>query len=100
MTLLALESGPRDLPAVLTHLAQAGCNEVLVEAGAQVCGSFASTGLWDEWLSYVAPRLLGTDAIQLADFRLAKLAGAPNGRVAQIDRIGDDVRIIIEAQHD
>ena len=100
VTTLGLQGGPRALPEVLDHLAGIGCNEVLVEAGARVCGSFAAARLWDEWLCFIAPKLLGSATIGLADFALTELAGAPVGRVAQIAQIGDDVRIIIEAQHD
>lgn len=48
-----------DLEAVLFELAKHGVNEVLVEAGSQLSGSFISNGLFDELLIYLAPSLLG-----------------------------------------
>ena len=95
--LLAPDGGPRNLPAVLSHLAQAGCNEVLVEAGGAVCGAFAEAGLWDEWLCYVAPKWLGSDSRALAQFAVNELAVAPQGRIIDVQRTGADVRIHIEA---
>ena len=93
VALLALTPGPRDLAALLTHLAGEGCNEVLVEAGARVCGSFAQAGLWDEWLCYVAPRWLGSGSQTLAEFEVHELAAAPAGKILQTTRVGDDMRV-------
>ena len=53
--------GPRDLENLLKLLALLGCNDVLVEAGARVLSSFLEGEYWDEWISYVAPKLLGKD---------------------------------------
>jgi len=95
--LLGLEHGPTDLQAVLEHLALLGCNEVLVEAGPKVCGSFAtntsSTRLWDEWLCYVAPKWLGSASRPLADFALDVLANAPRSSIIETMNIGEDLRI-------
>ena len=46
MQQLALPEGPRDLASVLSELADRGCNDVLVEAGPKVIGSFVRAGLW------------------------------------------------------
>jgi diaminohydroxyphosphoribosylaminopyrimidine deaminase/5-amino-6-(5-phosphoribosylamino)uracil reductase len=99
VTLLGLDNGPQDLSAVLIHLSEAGCNEVLVEAGAQVCGSFAAAGLWDEWLCYVAPKWLGSGHRGLAEFTVPQLADAPTGEILQITEIGDDMRLRMVPGH-
>lgn len=39
-----------DLTQALRGLADAGCNEVLVEAGPQITEAVRSLGLWDEWV--------------------------------------------------
>lgn len=91
--LLSLPAGPRDLPAVLTYLAAQGCNEVLVEAGAEVCGSFVDAQLWDEWLCYLAPKWLGAEAQGAAQFRLGELAAAPVGKIVDVAHVGDDLRV-------
>ena len=51
-----------DLPAMLRDLAQRGVNELHVEAGHKLNGSFWREGLVDELLLYLAPKLLGPGA--------------------------------------
>jgi len=97
VSLLALAAGPTDLNSVLQHLASQGCNEVLVEAGAKVCGSFVAAQLWDEWICYVAPKWLGAASRPLADFTVAQLDQAPTGKVMDIKQLGDDVRLRLKA---
>ena len=84
------------MPELLQHLAELGCNEVLVEAGAKICGSFAAQDLWDEWLCYIAPKWLGSESRTVADFRVAALAAAPQGSIKSVTRIGEDVRVCVE----
>ena len=90
-----LAEAPADLGALLAMLGDRGCNEVLVEAGPKVVGSFVDAGLWDEWIAYVAPKWLGTSAVTLADFELKHLADAPAGEIREIIRFGQDVRLTI-----
>ena len=62
---LELELLPVDVhgrldPAVaLARLAERQCNEVLVESGARLAGSFLAAGLVDELVTYLAPTVLG-----------------------------------------
>ncbi len=98
---LALPENPQGripLAALLTELASSGCNEVLVEAGAQLCGAFLEAGLWDEWICYVAPKWMGALTRGVADFNLSKLSDAPSGMVTGITQVGADIRIQIERQ--
>ncbi len=86
---------PHAPQAVLAHLAERGCNEVLVEAGAGVVGSFVSAGAWDEWICYVAPMMLGSDIQPLARFTIPALADAVRGELAGSQRCGDDLRLTL-----
>ncbi len=54
--------GRVDLAALTGRLAQAGVNEMLVEAGPGLAGAFLDAGLVDELVWYVAPHLLGASA--------------------------------------
>lgn len=45
--------------AVLAWLAEQGHNEVLLECGAELAGSFVAAGLVDEMIVYMAPILMG-----------------------------------------
>ena len=85
--------GQVDLPALLAHLAQRGVNELHVEAGAQLNGALARTGLVDEWLVYVAPRLLGTGRGVLAGPPLVDLAQSLDLRHGACEPVGDDLRL-------
>jgi diaminohydroxyphosphoribosylaminopyrimidine deaminase/5-amino-6-(5-phosphoribosylamino)uracil reductase len=87
-------SGKVDLPAVLGKLALRGVNELHVEAGHKLNGSFVREDLVDEFLVYLAPMLMGTGR-DLASFGpLAGLADAPRLRFVDVSMIGDDLRLI------
>lgn len=55
-------AGRINIEAALRRLAERECNEVLVEAGPRLAGSFVASGLVDEIVLYVAPTLLGDTA--------------------------------------
>ena len=87
-----------DLSRLLDHLGDRQCNEVMVEAGPALTGAFLAQGLWDEWVLYLAPKLLGSDARPLAELRLTRMAEAVAGRIARSDMIGGDLRLVIRQQ--
>ena len=93
--LLALPDaqGRIDLPAVLRELARRQCNEVLVEAGATLAGSFLRRGLLDELIIYMAPKLLGSNARPLFDLPLHTMSAALPVKVRDMRAVGDDWRI-------
>ena len=59
--------GRISLPAALTLLAERGIGELLVEAGATLCGAFLQVGLADEIVLYQAGKILGGNARSLFD---------------------------------
>ena len=86
--------GKVDLAAMLADLAKRGINELHVEAGHKLNGSLLREGLVDEFLVYMAPKLLGVGR-ELALFGpLSSLAAAPAMRWTSVERIGDDLRLI------
>lgn len=90
--------GKVDLPGMLLDLAQREVNELHVEAGHKLNGSFLREGLVDELLLYLAPQLLGRGA-GLADFGpLQRLADGPLLRYAAVDHVGADLRILARVQ--
>ena len=44
---------------VSSELTQRGIQSVYVEGGAQIHDAFLASGLWDEVITYVAPKLIG-----------------------------------------
>ncbi len=86
--------GKVDLPAMLTDLAVRGINELHVEAGHKLNGSFVREGLVDEFLIYMAPKLIGTGRELAAFGPLQSLQESPVLRFVSVTLIGDDLRII------
>jgi diaminohydroxyphosphoribosylaminopyrimidine deaminase / 5-amino-6-(5-phosphoribosylamino)uracil reductase len=82
-----------DLPAVLRDLAQRGVNELHVEAGHKLNGSFLRAGLVDELLVYLAPKLMGTGAGLAALGPFTQMDQALNWRFVETGRVGDDLRL-------
>lgn len=90
--------GRVDLDALLRHLAQRGTNEVHVEAGAQLSGSFIKADLVDELLLYMAPTLLGSDARGWFDgLNLMTLDQKVLLQFQDVRMVGPDLRIIARA---
>jgi diaminohydroxyphosphoribosylaminopyrimidine deaminase/5-amino-6-(5-phosphoribosylamino)uracil reductase len=87
-------SGKVDLPAMLSDLAARGINELHVEAGHKLNGSFVREGLVDEYLVYLAPVLLGIGRELAAFGPLDTLDGAPRLRFHDVANIGGDLRIL------
>ena len=59
---LPAADGRVDLPGLMGHLAAREVNELMVEAGARLCGALLAAGLIDEIVIYYAPHILGSTA--------------------------------------
>jgi diaminohydroxyphosphoribosylaminopyrimidine deaminase/5-amino-6-(5-phosphoribosylamino)uracil reductase len=59
--LVSGQDGRVDLREVLAALAEEGVNDVLVEAGHTLAGSFLSAGLVDELVIYQSPHIMGSE---------------------------------------
>ena len=83
-----------DLPAMLADLASRGVNELHVEAGSKLNGSFIREGLVDEMLVYLAPCMLG-EGLAMAHFGpLTQLDQGLSLDFKSVEKIGPDVRIL------
>ncbi|MEZ5665659.1 MAG: bifunctional diaminohydroxyphosphoribosylaminopyrimidine deaminase/5-amino-6-(5-phosphoribosylamino)uracil reductase RibD [Burkholderiaceae bacterium] len=86
--------GKVDLSAMLQDLARHEVNELHLEAGHKLNGSFLREGLVDECLVYLAPTLLGQGA-GLSNFGpLKHLSDRLALRFTAVDRVGEDLRIL------
>ncbi|MEO7255124.1 MAG: bifunctional diaminohydroxyphosphoribosylaminopyrimidine deaminase/5-amino-6-(5-phosphoribosylamino)uracil reductase RibD [Casimicrobium sp.] len=95
----AKQPGKIDLPAALQDLGARGVNELHVEAGARLMGPMVQTGLVDELLVYLAPKLLGRDAREMFSFDAPeKLAHALQFDLHDVTRLADDVRIMLRSK--
>ena len=96
-TVIALPNpqGKVDLAAMLLDLGTRGTNELHVEAGFKLNGSFLREGLVDELLLYMAPKLLGAGGMGMANFGpLHNLSDAVELEMHDVSRIGTDLRIV------
>jgi len=94
---MVLRAGPEqvDLAGLMSDLAQREVNELLVEAGATLCGAILDAGLVDEILVYLAPHLLGGSARGM--FTIPALGSMKERRefeISDVRAIGKDWRII------
>jgi diaminohydroxyphosphoribosylaminopyrimidine deaminase/5-amino-6-(5-phosphoribosylamino)uracil reductase len=90
----ASPSGKVDLPAMLAALAQRGFNELHVEAGHKLNGSFVREGLVDEFLIYLAPTLMGLGRELAAFGPLEHMQDRMALRFVNVTPVGDDLRIV------
>lgn len=92
--------GRIDLRKLLQELARRECNEVLVEAGATLSGSFLKKGLLDELVVYMAPKLMGSDARPLFDLPLQSMAAQLPLFISDVRAVGQDWRITARPDFD
>jgi diaminohydroxyphosphoribosylaminopyrimidine deaminase/5-amino-6-(5-phosphoribosylamino)uracil reductase len=88
------QAGHVALAPVLARLAELGCNEVHLEAGARLNAAFIAADLVDEYLCYLAPKLIGPGR-PLAELpTLPDLAQAPTLVFHDVQPVGPDLRIL------
>ena len=86
---------------VLDDLGRRGVLSVLVEGGATVAHDFHRAGLVDRYVLYLAPALMGGDD----GAPMFRGAGAPTlgdvwrGRIVDVRRLGEDLRVEVEGPH-
>nr|WP_233505757.1 bifunctional diaminohydroxyphosphoribosylaminopyrimidine deaminase/5-amino-6-(5-phosphoribosylamino)uracil reductase RibD [Rhodoferax lacus] len=87
-------TGKVDLAALLRDLGQREINELHVEAGHKLNGSLVREGLVDEFLVYLAPKLLGQGADMAHFGPLTELSQALNLRFLSSTLVGPDMRLL------
>jgi diaminohydroxyphosphoribosylaminopyrimidine deaminase/5-amino-6-(5-phosphoribosylamino)uracil reductase len=91
-------TGKVDLAALIKDLGQREINELHVEAGFKLNGSLLREGLVDEFVVYLAPKVLGQGA---GMFNLGPLTELAQGVVLDFkstDMVGPDLRIVARVQ--
>jgi diaminohydroxyphosphoribosylaminopyrimidine deaminase/5-amino-6-(5-phosphoribosylamino)uracil reductase len=88
-----------DLGAVLDELGARGVIQLMVEGGPTVAHAFHAAGLVDRYVLYLAPAFFGgNDALGLFSGPGAPtIGGLWRGRIVDVARVGDDLRLEIEA---
>jgi diaminohydroxyphosphoribosylaminopyrimidine deaminase / 5-amino-6-(5-phosphoribosylamino)uracil reductase len=86
-----------DLAAAMHVLCGLEANEIHVEAGARLNAALLAAGWVDELLVYQAPLVLGAGRGMAALEPLTALGAARRWRYHRIDRVGDDLRLLLRA---
>lgn len=94
VTCLPDSNGKVDLAAMMKDLARREINELHVEAGSKLNGSLIRAGLADEFLLYLAPKLLGPGQGMASFGPLQALSEAVQLQFLSTKMVGADLRII------
>ena len=93
-----LETGSRDVAAVLRDLYERGIRRVYVEGGPTVASAFLAEGLADELCIYLAPLLIGGPRVAVGDLGVPTLADAHRFTITGVEVLGDDILITARAR--
>ncbi|MBI3569966.1 MAG: bifunctional diaminohydroxyphosphoribosylaminopyrimidine deaminase/5-amino-6-(5-phosphoribosylamino)uracil reductase RibD [Gammaproteobacteria bacterium] len=84
-----------DLVGLLKHLAWLEVNEVLVEAGATLCGALLRAGLVDELVLYYAPHIMGGHERGMFTLPpLLRMSDRINVEITDVRAVGRDWRVM------
>ena len=77
---------------VITELEQRGIQSLYVEGGAKIHDAFLASGLWDEVITYMAPKLIGGNST--ASFSSERtVRSVTDLKNITVESIGEDLRI-------
>lgn len=97
VVVLERSEGRLDLNRVLSRLAELEINELLVEAGSRLTRTFLESGLWDELIVYLAPKILGRTGRRALDVDSPNLLRDVMRLRLKDDRlVGSDIRLVFE----
>ncbi|MBK4775859.1 bifunctional diaminohydroxyphosphoribosylaminopyrimidine deaminase/5-amino-6-(5-phosphoribosylamino)uracil reductase RibD [Candidatus Pantoea edessiphila] len=85
-----------NLSQILSLLGKHQINNALVEAGGTFAGTLIQSGLIDELIIYIAPKILGGDSISFCTLSgLSNLKDVPTFLYSDVKKIGNDIRLIL-----
>jgi diaminohydroxyphosphoribosylaminopyrimidine deaminase/5-amino-6-(5-phosphoribosylamino)uracil reductase len=94
-----VETGSRDVAAVLSDLFERGVRRLFVEGGPTVASEFVRLGLVDDYLLYLAPTLIGGPRAALGDLGVGTIGEQIRLTTTRVTPLGDDLVIVARAQH-
>lgn len=84
------------LESLLAYLAKNQCNEVLVEAGSKLSGSFIAHNLVDELVLMIAPKLMGSAALSAFDVQIDNMNNTINWYYHDVKKVGECLHLILK----
>lgn len=95
LTMLQIAADSNDkvrVDLLLKWLAEQGCNEVMIEAGATLSGAFINADIVDRLVIYMAPKILGDEARGLLHLpAIKKLSQAKLFKFLDVRILGNDI---------
>ena len=89
------EAGRVDLEALLEHCAEAELGEVLFECGPTLAESVIASGLWDELILYLAPKLMGPGRSLLHSREIDNMGDLVTHEIVSVSQLDNDLRVIV-----
>lgn len=90
------QNGRVDLAALLAELGSRGINELHVEAGSTLNGALLAARLVDEWVAYLAPRVMGDPARGLFTLpEYSRMIETHDFRLVDMRQLDDDLRLTL-----
>jgi len=83
----------RSIHGALAELFDRGIKHVWVEGGAKVASNFVKLGLVDEYLTYVAPMIIGGDRTAINNIDVDTIADARHLIFKEVKTLGADIFI-------
>jgi diaminohydroxyphosphoribosylaminopyrimidine deaminase/5-amino-6-(5-phosphoribosylamino)uracil reductase len=84
----------QSIHGALSELYERGIKHVLVEGGPTLASRFVQLDLVDEFVIYLAPKLLGGDKLAIGSIDVPSIQDAKNLEFAEIKSLGSDIQII------
>jgi diaminohydroxyphosphoribosylaminopyrimidine deaminase/5-amino-6-(5-phosphoribosylamino)uracil reductase len=88
-----IETGSRDLAAILSDLNARGLRRVYVEGGPTLASAIVEAGLADAYSVYLAPALLGGDRLAIGELGIPSMSGIRRLRIDGVEQLGDDIHL-------
>ncbi len=88
-------NGVIDLSAALAWLGDQQINELLVETGARLAGSFINQNLVNQFIIYTAPVIMGSTARPLFKLDIASMKDSIRFKDIRVEKFGKDLRFLI-----
>ena len=88
------------VPSVLKHLGSINIKDVLLEAGPRLISSFIDLNLIDEYIFYIAPKVLGNKANSFyTNKNLEGILNSPDLEIVEEKSIGRDLKLVLRKKN-
>jgi diaminohydroxyphosphoribosylaminopyrimidine deaminase/5-amino-6-(5-phosphoribosylamino)uracil reductase len=94
-----LETGTRDLAAILTTLHEQNIRRVYVEGGPTLASAIVAAGFADEYAIFLAPALLGGPMLAVGDLGIPSMDAIRRLHIDTVERLGDDFYLHARERH-